>query len=40
MDIPVPVPLKSNRVWISRVAWSRAFFTSCWSTSDTTSKEN
>src|SRR3954451_8828415 len=33
-----PVSLKSNRVEISRLAWSTAFFTSCMSTSDTTSK--
>ena len=32
------VPLKSNRLAISRLAWSRAFLTSCMSTSDTTSK--
>ncbi len=32
------VPLKSNRVVASRLAWSTALRTSCMSTSETTSK--
>jgi hypothetical protein len=34
-----PVPLKSNRVPTSRLAWSVALATSCVSTSDTISKD-
>ena len=34
------VPLKSKRVATSRAAWSTALRTSCWSISDTTSKED
>src|SRR5438128_6080244 len=39
-EIDVPVFLKSNRVMISRSAWSTAFRTSCGSTCETTSNEN